>query len=792
MRSDAMDAIGYLADADIQRIQTIVESVESAVFISRDDDIYYVNSHAQSLSGYSKDELLSMPFWMIFHKTFRKQAKQRSRSRHVGNNISTNYEVKVTRKNGTVRWVNFRNSIIDLGGKPTMMSVGDDITERKLSERFLQETEDKQRLLGAQKIARLGCYIYDIKADLWSCSLNLDDLFGINEDYQKDINGWLNIVHPDYREIISECLKEHVLTQHQQFDMEYKIINRITGQERWVHGLGTLKFDGNNNPYEMFGTVQDITNRKKPDTLLNKLNQAINNMGEAIIILDKDGSIEHANAAFTELTGYTPEETIGQSLKILKSADQDDGFYEKLWGTITNGIVWRGKVIDRRKDGSVFPAMLTVSPIMGSDGEIANFVASHTDMSVFEEMETQLHYAQKMDALGTLVSGIAHDFNNMLASIDGYLYLLKGLTREMPDVVNKLSHIERISGRAADMIKQLLIFARKDSVRRKNIVLGPYIKSAFDLIRTSVPENIAFHQDICSDALQINGDEIQIHQMLMNLVSNARDALGNVADPCITVKLDAFQTDDEFIKCHPYFTAGRYAHLSVKDNGCGIPRKQMEHLFEPFFTTKDVDKGTGLGLAVVYGGVESHDGFVDMESIEGEGTTSHIYLPLLEAEETTSVLPQDEKVVEKVVEKIAEGNGELILVADDEPNIRETTAEVLESMGYNVLQAKDGLEAIEIFKAHQHEISLAILDIVMPHVGGMELAERLRQLNPGVPVIFVTGYDEGQVFNHHEKMPNCTILTKPVQFYDLSQKIREHLNVNAPVENLTNNVVNLI
>jgi len=778
MESDGMPTNESLAMADVRRIETIVEFIESAVFISQGDSIYYVNAQAQALSGYSKDELLCMPFWGIFHKDFRSQAKQSGQSRHVGDSVTLSYEVKVIRKNGTVRWVNFRNSMIDLGGNPAILSVGDDITERKLAERYLQESEDKQRLIEVQKIARLGHCIYDIQADFWTCSSSLDDLFGVDKGYQKDMTGWLHIVHPDYREIISNCLQEDVLTQHQQFDMEYKIINQITGEERWVHGLGTLKFDRNNKPFEMFGAIQDITGRKKADELLNKLNQAITNAGEPILIMDKNGIIEYVNAAFTQLTGYGSDESIGQSFRILESADQDDAFYVRMWETVTSGNVWRSKVIDRRKDGSVFPAMLTIAPMMGSNGKIANFVASHADMSAFEKMETQLYQAQKIEALGTLVGGIAHDFNNMLASIDGYLYLAKDLVREMPDVVNKLSHIGQISSRAADMIKQLLTFARRDTIRRKKILLASYVKKTLEFIRTSVPENIAFHQNVCSDTLQIKGDETQIHQVLMNLISNARDALAGVVDPCITVTLDAFQADDKFIEQHPCCTSGCYAHFSVKDNGCGIPEQQIERLFDPFFTTKEIDKGTGLGLAMVYGAVKNHDGFMHVESVEGEGTTSHIYIPLLESEDIAAVSPREEIVVE--------GYSEWILVADDEPHIRETTAEVLESMGYNVLQAKDGLEAIEIFKAHQYEVDLAILDVVMPHLGGTQLAERLRQLNPYIPVIFVTGYDKEKVFDSSERMSNCAMLTKPVQFYDLSQNIRELLD-KAPVNSMKKN-----
>ncbi len=435
-------------------------------------------------------------------------------------------------------------------------------------------------------------------------------------------------------------------------------------------------FDDNGEVIGVVGSARDVTEIRKAENQLRKLSQAIEQAGESIMITNREGVIEYVNPAFTKLTGYSAEEAIGQTPRILKSGNQDAAFYKGMWDTINSGNTWYGKVIDRKKDGSFYPATLTISPIFNQLGEgttCSHFVGIQSDLSKLEDMEHQFHQAQKMEEIGTLVGGIAHDFNNMLSGMTGNLYLVKQRVREMPDVVQKLDNVESIAFRASDMIQQLLTFARKSMISMKEMPFTPFIRDILKLLRTSVPENIEMHQDICSNALQIKGDSTQLHQVLMNLVNNALDAVEEVDEPHITVRLEAFHADDAFSESHPYFKAVPYAHLSVEDNGCGIPEHQIEHLFEPFFTTKEQGKGTGLGLAMVFGAIKTHHGFVEVKSSEGKGSTFHIYLPLLALEETVSVSPKEQKV--------ARGHGETILLVDDQPHIIETGKEVLESLG---------------------------------------------------------------------------------------------------------------
>jgi PAS domain S-box-containing protein len=526
--------------------------------------------------------------------------------------------------------------------------------------------------------------------------------------------------------------------------------------------------DENGDVIGVVGSARDVTDIKHAEAQLRKLSQAIEQAGESILITNRQGIIEYVNPAFTKMTGYSADEAIGQNPRLLNSGNQDGVFYANMWNTIMAGDVWHGKVTDRKKNGSFFPAMLTISPIVEEAGDsthCSHFVGIQSDLTEIEDLEQQFHQAQKMEAIGTLVGGIAHDFNNMLAGMTGNLYLAKLQTRDMPGVVKKLNNIEQIALRASNMIGQLLTFARKGRVSIKAIPFNAFINETCKLLRPSVPENIAMYVDVCSDLLQVNGDATQLHQVLMNLINNARDAIEEVDDPCITVRLEAFYADDAFVESRANLKTGVFAHVSVSDNGCGIPEDQSKHLFEPFFTTKEQGKGTGLGLAMVFGAVKTHHGFVEVDSIEGEGATFHIYIPLLEPED---IVAQSEHAGQPE----EAGHGETILLVDDEQCIVETGQEVLESLGYRVLVASNGQQAVEMFEAHSEDIDLCIFDIVMPVMGGDKAAEYIRRIRPEIKIIFSTGYDK----NLQSSLVNETVLNKPFSIVEMSQMIRQQLS----------------
>ena len=320
------------------------------------------------------------------------------------------------------------------------------------------------------------------------------------------------------------------------------------------------------------------------------------------------------------------------------------------------------------------------------------------------------------------------------------------------------------------MISQLLVFARKGMTRFRPLPLKPFINEALKLARAAVPENIALQRRLSAADMTVEADAGQLQQALMHLLGNAVDALADAERPEISVCLDAWEADEAFLAGHPGLKARRFARLSVRDNGCGIPAAHLDNIFEPFFTTKGVGKGSGLGLSMVYGAVSSHGGVVTVESEPGAGACFRIFLPLA---------PPRENPPHPVDADMAGGQGELILLADDEAEVRGTCREVLESLGYRVLEAADGRQAVEVFSAHGDEIALVVLDVVMPEMGGVEAAERMRERQPEVPVIFATGYDRQQVAGDHARLPRSRLVGKPFAVSELHACIREMLAGNA-------------
>jgi len=512
---------------------------------------------------------------------------------------------------------------------------------------------------------------------------------------------------------------------------------------------------------------------RKRETSLRKMSNVIKQAGEGVVITDINGTIEYVNPSFTRLTGYAPEEVMGRNPRILNSGKQGAAFYKHMWNTILAGKVWQSRIIERRKDGSFCPVMLTISPIQNEANEITHFSATHVDLTEHDEMQDKFEQAQKMEAVGTLVGGIAHNFNNMLAGITGNMYLLRSKVKGMPELLDKVERVDRLTLQAADMIAELMIFARKGITEKKHVDLAVFLKSAYKMVAITLPESIHVIRKFTNESLPVFGDVTQIQQILLNLLNNARDALENEEKPELVIRLERFEADASFIRKHQDldeddFREGcAFARLSVSDNGCGIARENLPDIFEPFFTTKPAGKGTGLGLAMSFGTIREHGGAIEVESVVGRGTTFNVYLPL-----ARSRLAPESSSEKKA---IMPGRGEIILLADDDVHVRETTAEVLETMNYTVLQAADGLEALDIFKVHQDDIDLVILDMIMPCIGGMQLAERIRETSPDLPLIFITGYDEKRVLSSHDRLRNSMVLTKPVKFEMLSHNIRKLL-----------------
>lgn len=399
-------------------------------------------------------------------------------------------------------------------------------------------------------------------------------------------------------------------------------------------------------------------------------------------------------------------------------------------------------------------------------GELLQLIGTVHDITERTKLEESFMQAQKMEAVGAMVGGIAHEFNNILAGMNGHMYIAKTNIKQPEKIAANLRQLETLSARAAETIQQMLTFSRKGAVNMKPIRLNALIKETLKLHQTSVPEDISLHHEICDECLSVTGDATLLQQLALNLIINARDALLNATEPVIQVCLQPFEANEYFLNKHPEAMPGAFAHLSVRDNGCGIGAEKLEQIFEPFFTSKG-NQGTGLGLSMVYGAVQSHQGCIDVESKPDTGSVFHIYLPLLTSPQSTQ--PQ------AVKEGLIKGNGETVLIADDERAICDVTREALQSMSYEVITANNGQEAVDLFSINKDSIDLIILDVVMPKLGGIDAAEAIQKLKSDAKFIFMTGYSEEGLSNP-QHISNNIFVQKPFDIVQLSHHVSKLLS----------------
>ncbi|MBI3193881.1 MAG: response regulator, partial [Ignavibacteriae bacterium] len=424
----------------------------------------------------------------------------------------------------------------------------------------------------------------------------------------------------------------------------------------------------------------------------------------------------------------------------------------------TDEVFWR-------KDGTSFPVEYTSTPIR--EGEtIVGVVVVFTDITARKNMENQLRQAQKMESIGTLAGGIAHDFNNILGIIMGHASLLERNPGDAEQIVKRLQAINKASQRGASLVKQLLTFARKTEARFEPVQLNDTVLEVRKLLSETLPKAITITTKTDATLPHIHADSSQLHQVLVNLCVNARDAMPTGGTLEIVTEVVAGETLRQRI---PKATVMAYIHLSVSDTGIGMDKETQTRIFEPFFTTKEIGKGTGLGLASVYGIVENHHGFIRVESEVGKGTTFHLYFPSYHAE------PIMMEPKPQIVPVFMQGT-ETILVAEDEELLRTLLEQLLSGQGFTVLSAQDGAEALSLYARHQKNISLVISDVGMPKLSGIELITALKAINPEVKVIISSGYLDTKLSEDIQRVGAKDSIMKPYSISEILMKVRQALD----------------
>ncbi|HLP08154.1 MAG TPA: PAS domain S-box protein [Opitutaceae bacterium] len=512
--------------------------------------------------------------------------------------------------------------------------------------------------------------------------------------------------------------------------------------------------------------VHDLSDYRIVERENRLLATALSHASEAVAITDAAGQVVYVNRAFEVITGYSRHEVHGRNLRLLKSGRHDAAFYRELWTTITAGQVWRGRLENRRKDGTFFTETTCITPLRDERGVISHFVAVKRDISHELELEDQLVQSRKMEAVGRLAGGIAHDFNNILQVITGNVAMAALDAPAGHPVHASLDEIARASDRAVNLVQQLLAFSRRETLKLRPVELGGLIGEASRMLRRLIGEDIALAVQTGGKPLHVLADPVRVEQILLNLCVNSRDAMPDGGR--ITIEAEALEIDDAFCANRPEAKPGSYIAVAVTDDGCGIPKEIQHRIFEPFFSTKEVGRGTGLGLATVYAIVRQHGGFINLYSEVGLGTTFRFYLPAAPAPEAVAPAAAQTDVA------ALHSRGETILIAEDDEQVLAIAHRVLAQAGYRVLTAKSGDEALALHEGRDGPIHLAILDVVMPHRNGRLTHDELRRRDPALPVLFATGYS----YHHLQDglIEQEQVLRKPFTHRELLVRVRSAID----------------
>jgi PAS domain S-box-containing protein len=496
------------------------------------------------------------------------------------------------------------------------------------------------------------------------------------------------------------------------------------------------------------------TNKTTAETrgLLKELSDIKFALDESAIvaITDQTGKITYVNDKFCEISKYSREELLGQDHRIVNSAYHPKEFIRNIWTTIAGGKVWRGEIRNRAKDGTIYWVDTTIVPFLDERGKPYQYAAIRYDITEQKRIENQLLRAQRMESIGTLAGGIAHDFNNILSPILMATEMLQ-LNDTDRETTRWLSIIRENAERGADLVKQVLTFARGMEGERIIVQVKHIIKDLVKVLKQTLPKSITVKDQLEPDLWIIQADPTQIHQVLMNLSINARDAmpLGGT----LTIGAENVVLDENYARVHLDAQPGEYLMISVSDTGFGIPLEIQDRIFDPFFTTKEIGKGTGLGLATAITIVRSHGGFINVYSDPGRGTKFSVYIPTAKLEENTRKTSE--------LSLFPRGAGELVLVVDDEENIREIARATLEKFGYRVITANDGTDAMAAFVQQSSEISVILTDIAMPYMDGTALIRAVRKIAPNSKIIAMSGLMNSEQTAELQHLNVNAFLSKP-------------------------------
>jgi two-component system cell cycle sensor histidine kinase/response regulator CckA len=750
--------------ASEQRYRSIFEACSEGILIVDLETraVRYANAAASRKFGHTADALCSMHISDLSAKGDVESDWAQLESL-VRGTTSLAVDRPCLKKDGSILLADIAATTIAVGGRSMIAAFYRDVTERARASRAVEASEARYRRLF--EAAKDGILI--LAADTGSIvDVNpfMSELTGYARDEFMGKHLWEIGPFKDAsasRDAFAELqAKDYVRYD----DLPLKTIDGRSVEVEFVSNVYLV-----NGSKVIQCNVRDITARKQMTAELRMRERAIEAVAQGILISDprRPGNpIVYASPGFTRLTGYAPDEVLGRTGRLLQGKDTAPASIAVLRDAIREERPCVTELLNYRKDGTPFWNSLSLSPVKDNDGVVTNFVGVQTDVTARRQLEAQFRQAQKMEAVGRLAGGVAHDFNNLLSVILSYADLISDDLKPDEPIRADIEQIRTAGLRATDLTRQLLAFSRQQVLEPRvlnfNEVVGGMEKMLGRLLGADIELTI-----LTAPALgNVKADPGQLEQIVMNLAVNARDAMpmgGHLTLETASVHLDA-----DYASAHHDVQPGPYVELAVSDSGEGMGKETMARIFEPFFTTKDKAKGTGLGLATVFGIVKQSGGHIFVYSEPGKGTTFRIFLPEVGA-------VAEAAVAEPTPE--AEGAGGTILLVEDEDQVRTVARTILRRQGYVVLDASNGGEALLICEQHGAKIDLLLTDVVLPRMSGRQLAERLAPVRPSMKVLYMSGYTDDAILQHGIIDSGVAFLQKPITPASLTRKVREVLRV---------------